>query len=666
MTAILTVGTTGLLTSSGAAAAGLAIDKQVSAHSASGTSTTAPTFSTAQTNELLVAFLSADGPSKGGSQTYTGVTGGGLTWKLRQRSNAQAGTAEIWTAVAAAQVNNVSVKATHSGSNAASITVVAFTGADTGNGVGVSAAASAASGAPSVALTTTKPGSWVWAAGTDWDQAQARTVGSAQTKVDEYLPSVGDTYWVQRQTNVTPAAGTTVTTNDIAPTSDRWDLAALEIAPAVSVPDTTPPSTPQNLAANAVGSNQVVLSWNASTDNSGVAPLYTLFRDGSASPLASNVANTTYTDNSAAPSTTYSYSVQAVDGSGNVSSNSNVATATTGTPDTTAPTVALTAPADGATVTGVTTVAATATDDVAVKNVQFKLTNLATNTTADLGAPLATSPYQTSWDTSTVANGQYALSAVAADTSGNTTTSTTVTVTVANTAPVVPTLDASTPAPVGVGRNISSVTTAPFSPPSGSVLYAALSLDQLPNQRTVVGSITNTGTQLNWQLLGRENHGNGGDVEVWWAYNANAQSGITVTTNFSLPSKDVTAPLGDFQVMVFNNAAADQSTAAAAINWNVTGDGDNHPTVTITPTHQNARVYAVFDNWNYGGQSIVPGTDQSITSEVTNTIDVDSYWIQQKNTPVNTPGTAITMEATLGGINPWHALAWEVVPAAAH
>src|SRR5579859_5555199 len=71
----------------GAALGGLSVDKQVTTHSGSETSTTSPTFSTTQTNELLVAFLSTDGPSSGGSQAFTGVTGGGLTWRLRQRSN---------------------------------------------------------------------------------------------------------------------------------------------------------------------------------------------------------------------------------------------------------------------------------------------------------------------------------------------------------------------------------------------------------------------------------------------------------------------------------------------------------------------------------------------------------------------------------------------------
>ena len=71
----------------------------------------------------------------------------------------------------------------------------------------------------------------MWAVGNDWDNAISRTVGPGQTKVDEFLTPSGDTLWVQRQTNPTTAAGTTVTINDTAPTADRWNLALVEILP---------------------------------------------------------------------------------------------------------------------------------------------------------------------------------------------------------------------------------------------------------------------------------------------------------------------------------------------------------------------------------------------------------------------------------------------------
>ena len=101
------------------------------------------------------------------------------------------------------------------------------------SGVGVSAGASGASGAQSVSLTTSAAGSLVYGVGNDWDRAQARTMGSGQTMVHQWVnATVGDTYWVQQLTSPVAASGTTVTINDTAPTNDRWDLTAIEIKPA--------------------------------------------------------------------------------------------------------------------------------------------------------------------------------------------------------------------------------------------------------------------------------------------------------------------------------------------------------------------------------------------------------------------------------------------------
>ena len=98
--------------------------------------------------------------------------------------------------------------------------------------------------------------------------------------------------------------------------------------------------------------------------------------------------------------------------------------------DTTAPTVSLTAPASGATVSGSVTVSANASDNVGVVGVQFLLDGNA------LGTEDTTSPYSISWDSTTVANGSHTLSARARDAAGNTGTAANRTVTVSNSAPL--------------------------------------------------------------------------------------------------------------------------------------------------------------------------------------------------------------------------------------
>src|SRR5439155_1656923 len=65
--------------------------------------------------------------------------------------------------------------------------------------------------------------------------------------------------------------------------------------------------------------------------------------------------------------------------------------------DTAPPTVALTAPAPAATVSGTVTVSANASDNVGVVGVQFKLDG------TNLGAEVTTAPYSLAWDTALAA-----------------------------------------------------------------------------------------------------------------------------------------------------------------------------------------------------------------------------------------------------------------------
>jgi parallel beta-helix repeat protein len=90
--------------------------------------------------------------------------------------------------------------------------------------------------------------------------------------------------------------------------------------------DTTPPSNPTNLQANAVSSSRVDLTWTAATDNVGVVA-YDIYRN--ASFLTSVGAVTTHSDTTVSPTTTYSYQVRARDSAGNPSGLSNTASVTT-------------------------------------------------------------------------------------------------------------------------------------------------------------------------------------------------------------------------------------------------------------------------------------------------------------------------------------------------
>jgi chitodextrinase len=98
-------------------------------------------------------------------------------------------------------------------------------------------------------------------------------------------------------------------------------------------PDTTPPAKPTGLTAEATAYYQVDLSWNANAEPDLAG--YFVFRDG---VLRADVTGTSWTDNSVAGNTTYTYTVKAYDTSNNVSVVSDPAVVTTpDSPDTTPP-----------------------------------------------------------------------------------------------------------------------------------------------------------------------------------------------------------------------------------------------------------------------------------------------------------------------------------------
>src|SRR5213076_1948757 len=215
--------------------------------------------------------------------------------------------------------------------------------------------------------------------------------------------------------------------------------------------DTAPPSVPTGLTASAVSSSQINLSWAASSDNVGVSG-YRVFRDGT---QIATTSTTSFTNNTGlSPSTTYTYAVAAFDAAGNLSAQSGPASATTpAAADTTPPTVSISSPANGQTISTTVTVSANASDNVGVVGVQFRLDGV------NGGAEDTTAPYSILFDPTTTSNGQHTITAVARDAAGNRTTSAPVTVTVANAPPpdtTPPTVSITSPAN---GQTISTTVT---------------------------------------------------------------------------------------------------------------------------------------------------------------------------------------------------------------
>jgi Bacterial Ig domain/Fibronectin type III domain len=193
--------------------------------------------------------------------------------------------------------------------------------------------------------------------------------------------------------------------------------------------DTTPPTVSMSAPANgATVSGTTTVSANAS-DNVGVTSVQFKL-DGTALGSADTTSPYSYSwDTTKTTNGNHTLTATASDAATNTTTSTAVTVNVNNqTTDTTPPTVSLTAPANNATVSGATSISANASDNVGVTSVQFQLDGNA------LGSPDTVAPYTYSWDTTKVADGIHTLTAVASDAATNTTTSSSVTVTVKNTA----------------------------------------------------------------------------------------------------------------------------------------------------------------------------------------------------------------------------------------
>jgi hypothetical protein len=188
--------------------------------------------------------------------------------------------------------------------------------------------------------------------------------------------------------------------------------------------DLTPPTVAVTAPANGATVSGTVNVTVSATDDVGVAGVQFLL-DGAPLGAEDQVApfsvawDTTTTTNSG-------HSLTAVARDAALRQTTSAPVSIIVANDLTAPSVAITGPAQGATVTGTVTVSASATDDVGVASVQFLLDG------APLGAADEVAPFSVSWTTTSAANGGHSLTAVAQDAAGNATTSAAVGVSVSN------------------------------------------------------------------------------------------------------------------------------------------------------------------------------------------------------------------------------------------
>jgi peptidoglycan/xylan/chitin deacetylase (PgdA/CDA1 family) len=318
-----------------------------------------------------------------------------------------------------------------------------------------------ASSIDAVITTTAGKTTYKWmgdlAASTDWKQANFTLKTPANTK------NVTFYHYIQ--------ANGSLTTDDynFALTSGTGS------DPAPTVALTTP-------AANATvkGAAQAVKA--TATDSQGVTSVQFKLDGANLGAPATASPYTTTWDTTKTTNGTHTLSAVATNKAGLTAT----ATETVTVSNPTAPTVAITAPTNGATVSGGQTVTANAADAVSVTSVQFKLDG------TDLGAADTQAPYTATWDTTTAVNGSHTLTAVATNKSGLTTTATNVTVTVNN--------------------QVVTPPTPPVTPPAGDNLIANPSVETANG--ALPASWLSDGWGTNTRAFSYENTGHTGNRSV--------------------------------------------------------------------------------------------------------------------------------------------------------
>ncbi|WP_415880087.1 S8 family serine peptidase [Methylomonas sp. TEB] len=161
--------------------------------------------------------------------------------------------------------------------------------------------------------------------------------------------------------------------------------------------------------------------------------------------------------------------------------------------DTLAPTAAISSPTAGAVVSGLTSVAVNANDNVAVSQVSFYAGGKLVGTDG-------TAPYTFSWDSTTVANGNINLTAVATDSSGNQGSSSAVTVSVQNQTTVSTTDQAAPTVTISNPINGAKLSGSVVSISAAANDDVAVAKVQLYIDNKLVSSTTNKTLSYSWNV----------------------------------------------------------------------------------------------------------------------------------------------------------------------
>ncbi len=315
--------------------------------------------------------------------------------------------------------------------------------------------------------------------------------------------------------------------------SSTTTTVVLTTTPVAGVVDTAAPSAPGTLAVSGSTSDGVSFSWLASVDDAGVVG-YEIWRNGLRLQLAP-ASQTTFNDSALAPNTSYTYSVRALDASGNASTFSvdlSVRTLPASTPaDTSAPSTPAGLAAGQVTDSSLTFSWSPSTDNQGV--VRYEVYR---------GSTLVASTAQTSFVlTGLTASTPYSLTIKAFDATGNASgTSATLVLTTAA-APATPTPDTTAPTvPTALAVTQTTTNSLNLNWTAGTDNIGVVGYNILRNG-TIVGS-SNTPGYLLTGLAASTTYSLAVNAFDAVGNTSATSTALSATTASAAPATDTTAP----------------------------------------------------------------------------------------------------------------------------
>jgi len=314
--------------------------------------------------------------------------------------------------------------------------------------------------------------------------------------------------------------------------------------------------------------------------------------------------------------------------------------------DVTPPTVSITAPASGATISSNVVVRASAADNVGVAGVSFF------DGATAIGAEVTASPYQVTWDITSVADGAHSLTAVARDVNGNSATSAAVNVSVTHTPPPPPPAATPTVDKMVFSEGASTAgrrTTAAFSTTTAGDVLVAFAASDGPAAGNAQ-SLTVSGAGLTWTRVQRAAT-KFGTSEIWTATASSVLTNVTVSSVQSSPNFHQS-----LTVIAFSGVAGVGASNA--------GGGVGPTSVSLITQAAGSVVYGVGNDWDRAVARSIPAGQTKVHEFVDSAVG-DTFWVQALSGTTSAAGATVALSTTAPAADQWNFSAVELKPAAA-